>query len=296
MAEQLRIETDEVLVDVLPALGGSLAGFDLKRGSEVLPIFRRWTGESESPRSFASIPMLPWWARISGGGFHWHGEFWPVARNDPEDTHPLHGDGWRSPWEVTDRAPDRVGLRLRSTKVPPFDYQASLTYALSGSTLEVRLSIENRADFPVPYGLGLHPWFPRTPDVTLQAKATGTWLEQPPQLPTTVIPHPIPPAWNFAGGRHLPPDFIDNSFAGWDGRARIEWPDQGYAVLVEADPAIRLYHLYSLGADCPIFCFEPVTHVIDALNLPGTPEEAGLRVLEPGEKTSLWARFKAERL
>jgi aldose 1-epimerase len=296
MTEQLRIETDDVLVDVLPALGGSLAGFDLKRGGEVLPVFKRWSGESESPRTFALIPMLPWWARISGGGFHWGGEFWPIDRNDPEDAHPLHGDGWRSPWKVIAKTPDRIALRLRSTAVPPFDYEANLGYTVSGATLEVRLSVENRAGRPLPYGLGLHPWFPRTPDVTLQAQAGGTWLEQPPLLPAKAEPDPLPSDWNFGEPQHLPADFIDNSFSGWDGRGRIEWPDQDYAVAVEADPAIRLYHVYSLGAACPIFCFEQVTHVIDALNLPGSPAETGLRVLEPGEQTSMWVRFTAERL
>jgi aldose 1-epimerase len=296
MAEVLRIETPYVQADVLPALGGSLAGFDLKRGDEALPVFRRWTGESESPRTFSLIPMLPWWARISGGGFHWDGKFWPIERNDPEDTHPLHGDAWRSPWQVTHRTAARVALRLRSTAVPPFDYESRLEYALLGAALEVRLSIANCADFPLPYGLGLHPWFPRTADITLQASATGTWLEQPPFLPTKAEPDPIPPAWNFGRARRLPPDFIDNSFAGWDGHARIEWPDRGCAVSVEADPDIKMYHVYSLGADCPIFCFEQVSHIIDALNLPAAPEETGLRVLAPGEESGMWVRYTAERL
>ena len=57
-----------------------------------------------------------------------------------------------------------------------------------------------------------------------------------------------------------------------------------------------MYHVYSLDADCPIFCFEQVSHVIDALNLPGTPEETGLRVLAPGEETGMSVRYAAERL
>src|SRR5687767_12767910 len=230
MTEQLTIESDDAVIEVLPQLGGSLAGFDLKRGAERLPVFRRWSGETENPRTFSLIPMVPWFARISGGGFHWGGEFYPIARNDPEDTHPLHGDGWRSPWEVSERTVNRAVLGLRSRAIPPFDYEAKLEYALSGSTLEVRLGVRNCAERQVPYGLGLHPWFPRTPDVTLQYKATGTWLPQPPDLPTQVEPDPLPPAWDFSRARRLPRDFIDNSFAGWDGQARIEWPERSYAV------------------------------------------------------------------
>lgn len=293
MTQLLTIENDDAVVEVLPCLGGSLAAFDLKRGGDRLPIFRRWSGDSENPRTFASIPMVPWFARISGGGITWDGGFYPIERNDPEDTHPLHGDGWRSPWEVAETSAVRVSLQLRSRAIPPFDYLAKLVYALSDATLEVRLSIRNCAGRPVPFGMGLHPWFPRTPDVTLQARATGTWLPQPPDLPTEVQPDPLPPAWDFSTPRRLPAEFIDNSFAGWDGQARVEWPDQGYAVSVEAEPGIRLSHLYAPGPDIPIFCFEPITHLIDAFNLPGAPEEKGLRLLAPGEETGMWVRYKA---
>ena len=296
MTERLILENADARVEVLPRLGGSLAAFDLKRGGDRLPVFRRWSGESENPRTFSLIPLVPWFARISGGGIDWDGEFYPIDRNDPDDTHPLHGDGWRSPWQVPEQTPDRVSLRLRSRAIPPFNYEAKLDYALSGATLEVRLSIRNCAAMPVPYGMGLHPWFPRTPAVTLQARTTGTWLPQPPELPTKVEPDPLPPEWDFSKGRPLPAEFVDNSFSGWDGRARIDWPEQGYTVSIEAVPAIRLTHFYSLGKDCPIFCFEQITHLIDAFNLPGTPEEKGLRVLEPGRETAMWVRYKAESI
>lgn len=296
MAERLTIETDDAVVEVMPGLGGSLAAFDLKDGGKRHPVFRRWSGESESPRTFSLIPMLPWWARISGGGFTVDGRFYPIARNDPEDTHPLHGDGWRSPWQVVEHRGDQVTLGLRSRAVPPFDYEATLVYRLQGATLDVELSLVNRAERPLPYGMGLHPWFPRTPDVTLQAAATGTWLEQPPALPAKVATDPIPPAWDFSEPGALPPGFLDNSFAGWNGHARVEWPDAGYAVSVEADPAITIYHVYSLDADCPIFCFEQVTHVIDALNRSESPAETGLRMLGPGEATAMQVRYTAELL
>lgn len=296
MARIISIESADAVVDVMPELGGSLGGFDLKRGEERLPVLRRWSGESTSPRTFSCIPMVPWWARIGGGGFTFDGTFYPIANNDPEDTHPLHGDGWQSPWEVVEQGPQRVALRLRSRAIPPFDYESNLVYALDGPTLEARLSIRNCADRRLPYGFGLHPWFTRKPHMTLHAHATGTWLPQPPVLPTSATPDPLPAKWDFNQGRELPPDFIDNSFAGWDDHGRIEWPDQGYAVDIEADPAIRIYHVYSLGADCPIVCFEQVSTVIDALNLPGTPEETGLRILQPGEETGMWVRYTASRI
>jgi aldose 1-epimerase len=131
--------------------------------------------------------------------------------------------------------------------------------------------------------------------VRLQAKATGMWLEQPPAFPSKTEPAPIPPNWDFNKANALPDDFIDNGYAGWDGHARIEWKDRGIIVDVESDPSTRYYHVYSLDKDCPIFCFEPVTHPNNAYAKPGTPEQNGLRVLASGAETSMRARFRVSK-
>ena len=81
MTDKLSIETNEAIVDVLPRLGGSLAAFDLKTGATRTQILRRWTGEIEDPRYYASSPMVPWFNRISGGGFSFGGTFYPIAPN-----------------------------------------------------------------------------------------------------------------------------------------------------------------------------------------------------------------------
>jgi aldose 1-epimerase len=192
---------------------------------------------------------------------------------------------------VAEQKPNRIVLKLRSRAIPPFDYEATQVLILKGNTFDMELRLKHLGPFPFPYGLGQHPWFVRTPGVRLQAKATGMWLEQPPAFPPKTEPAVIPPKWNFNKPNALPDDFIDNGYAGWDGRGRIEWADRGVAVDVEADT--RYYHVYSLDKDCPIFCFEPVTHPNNAYGKPGTPEENGLRVLKPGEETSMRARFRA---
>jgi len=296
MSDRIAIETDEARVEVVPRIGGALAAFDVKRGKETMPILRRWTGESENPRALASSPMVPWFNRISGGGFTFGGKFYPIAPNDPLEPVPIHGDGWMTPWDIVETKPDKVVLRLRSRAIPPFDYEATQVIALSGATLHIELSVRHLGPTPLPYGLGLHPWFVRTPGVTLEAKATGMWLEQPPAFPTKTEPAPIPEKWSFNAPHHLPDNLIDNGYAGWDGRGRIVWSDRGVALDVEADSATRYYQVYSLGEDCPVFCFEPVTHPNNALCKPGTPEANGLRVLAPGAATSMSAHFAARAL
>jgi aldose 1-epimerase len=106
---------------------------------------------------------------------------------------------------------------------------------------------------------------------------------------------PIPEDWDFSAPRGLPESFLDAGFAGWDGRARIAWPNRGVAVEIEADSATRFYHVYAPNPAKPFFCFEPVTHPNNALGKPGGPAANGLRVLAPGESTSLRVRFTAKR-
>jgi aldose 1-epimerase len=54
---------------------------------------------------------------------------------------------------------------------------------------------------------------------------------------------------------------------------------------------LRIYILYSLGRDASFFCFEPVSHVVDAHNLTGGPEANGLAVLAPDEMAEIKCRF-----
>ena len=296
MTEQVTLETADAVVDVVPKLGGSLAAFDLKRGSDRIPILRPWDGKDENPRALASSPMTPWFNRISGGGINFGGRFYPISPLDPLDPFPLHGDGWSSPWEVTARDARSVTLRLRSRAIPPFDYEATQIIALNGAALDITLRLKHLGSFPLPYGLGHHPWFVRTADTRLHAPAKGYWAAQPPAFPPSLKTDPLPDAWNFSTPRTLPSGLIDNGFAGWNGRGRIEWPGRGVAVEVLADSGARFYQIYSPSIDAPFFCFEPVTHPNNAYAMPEPPAETGLRVLQPGEETTLRVTFTAARL
>src|SRR5689334_10320589 len=117
MTDRISMETDTAYVEVVPQIGGSVSAFDLKRNGERLPILRRWTGEAENPRGMGSSPMVPWFNRISGGGFNFGGTFYPIAPNDPLEPVPIHGDGWTAAWDVIERKPSCIVLKLRSRTI-----------------------------------------------------------------------------------------------------------------------------------------------------------------------------------
>jgi aldose 1-epimerase len=153
----------------------------------------------------------------------------------------------------------------------------------------VRLAVQNAGPDPLPFGLGLHPWFVRTPGVRLRAAARGIWQVSHDLLP--IAHEPVPPDLDFAQGRPLPDRSVDNSLTGWDGSAEIAWDDAGVRLAVSTTPALEYFQLYApAGRD--YFCFEPISHPANAFNLPMPHTGAGLTVLESGQTTAIGVTFR----
>jgi aldose 1-epimerase len=133
----------------------------------------------------------------------------------------------------------------------------------------------------MPAGLGIHPYFVRTPGVTLRARLDRVWLMDERQIPTG--PAALPAAWDFARAPRLAELTMDHCFGGWDGRAELHWPETGVTLEIEAEPLFGHLVIYvPPGRD--IFCVEPVSHVNDGFNLAERGvADTGVRILAPGE-------------
>ena len=68
-------------------------------------------------------------------------------------------------------------------------------------------------------------------------------------------------------------------------RAAIVQPEDGIMLSLEASPELGVFILYSPSADAGFFCFEPVSHPVDAHH------GEGLTVLEPGQSMSASMRL-----
>lgn len=284
----LELASPQLRLTVRPEIGAAVAQCEWLGEAGPVPVLRGWDGAGDDPNRHGCYPLVPWSNRISGGGIEADGRFWPLQPNWPGCPYPIHGDGWQRPWTVADQARDRVRLVLESREQPPFAYRAELTYWLASAGFGMALSVEQHGATPAPFGLGFHPWFPRTPATTLRARAATVWLETADHLPAGSAPVADRPEWDFARGRPLPAAWVNNGFAGWDGKAVIRWPERGLALEIAADPALASYILYSPSAAADFFCFEPVSHPVDAFHLPGRP---GLRTLAAGERWSVACRF-----
>jgi aldose 1-epimerase len=293
ITETLRLEAGPLSAEIVPSLGGGLARFDLASARGAVEIFRaRRDGAEFDPNALGLYVLAPWSNRISGGGFSFGGAFHPLIANVVGEALPIHGDAWQAPWRIEGREKRRVRMSHVARGLGPFSYRAQLDYQLFDDRLAVRLEIANQASAAVPYGAGFHPWLPRTAGTRLRAPARSVWLEDERHLPTESVASAARPDWDFTHPRALPAGRINNAFRGWDGRATVWWDDRDVALDILASSPIDTYIVYSPGAEASFFCFEPVTHAVDAHNLAPGPEVHGLRVLAPGASLVAQCEFK----
>lgn len=275
--ERLLLRNDRLLAEVVPQVGGGLARLDWLDGDRAQPLLRALppdVNEMPLPGQLACFPLLPWSNRMSPSGFSFEGRRHVPAPNRAGEPCPIHGDGWQQPWRVAAHVDTSLTLSLDRCDAAPFAYTAELHYTLADDALVVELSVRNAGSSALPFGLGLHPWMPDPQGARLEAGANSVWMAGPDKLP--VLRQDIPAHWRFDKAAPLPQDGVDNVFEGWHGAARINWPQRGLALEVQADMD---YFILYVPPGRDFFCFEPVDHPINAHNLPGHP---GLTALAPG--------------
>ena len=149
-------------VEVIPERGGLVTQWHIHDVQILYFDAERFRDPSKSVRG--GIPVL-----------------FPICGNLPDDTYSLDGQSYQlkqhgfardMPWTVSDRgvvdkAEANAGAMLQLTlesnettlKSYPFDFQLQFTYRVRGNQLIVEQRFTNRSDRPMPYSIGLHPYF-----------------------------------------------------------------------------------------------------------------------------------------
>lgn len=281
---------------LVPSLGGGVAAWQL--GQQRLNLWRPWAGAADC-YTLACMPLVPWSNRVSAGGFQLDGVNYPLKPNRAGEPYPIHGDGWLQAWQLKQISDSTVEMTLESGAYEgsPYHYRALQRFELFAGGMQQTLSVTHTGQQPLPYGIGIHPWFERTPNTRLSAPAQGVWLSTADCLPThhtTEFPAGWNPSHNMRLGGSLNVPLIDNAFTGWPGHAHIEWPEWNLELDLQmkdyplAEPQNGCFLLYR-PPDKAIFCFEPVSHPVDAFHLPGRP---GLQVLHTGESLLMQAQWR----
>jgi len=281
---------------VHPGAGASIGCYDLIDGQQSLPLFRASPDPGRSGVfALGCNVLVPWSNRISGGGFTAGGMFHALPANLAGEPFPIHGNGFQAEWTVMHAGSSHIQLTLDSEGPGPYRYSAALTYRLTDGALAMTLGVRNCASVTLPYGVGFHLWFPRTSGTTIQAVVNGVWLEDERHLPLRHEPIAKHSDWNFGIIHPLPRSWINNAFTGWDGNARIAWPDGGVILDARASKVLGTPLIYSPSAAASCFCLETVSHPVDVHNK-RNDAAAGLIDLSPEQQLSAGCVFRPTRI
>jgi aldose 1-epimerase len=288
---------------LVPGLGFACIGFRVSTSSG------EWQVLAEPPddttlRQQATrygIPILfPWPNRIKDGLFTFGGQEYQLPR-PPGQQHASHGYARLWPWTVDstgsddDRAFCRASVTLgqHDGDAWPFPTHLIVEYGLVGNTLALRAEATNIGSQMMPMGFGLHPWFPLPlgPDgdrdaCEIQVPASAFWELD--DLITTGQRKPIAEAfdaqtWRPLAGVHLDDVYTDLTLIdGWFS-AEVRDPANGRRIAVRSDSAFR-EHVVFAPPNRSTLCLEPYTCPTDAFNLQSRGIDAGVVVLDPGER------------
>lgn len=276
-----RLESDLLTVEI-NTMGGAIVSGRMRDGRPFL------SGATENPggrvaHGAACFPLVPLCNRVEGNEFAFGGKSY---RLEPNSSGPLylHGDGWLADWRLVRSKKHEAVLRLdkEATDGSPWAYRAEQGFEVRGPSLGLVLSVANLGREPMPFGLGFHPYFPRTPQTTLLAPARGWWTERDGGLPGELRPVAAGEG-DFSMPRPLPESRLERSFEGWTGAARIVWPETRLGVEIQADKQLDRCLIFAPGPSRDFFCVEPMSHSPNALSKVDDDLQ-GMRVLGPGER------------
>ncbi len=278
MTDLVDLDVGDHALAFAPEIGGGIASWTY-RGVPILRPIQPGALAQRDPRALGCYPLVPFSGRVAGRLFTWRG----VSHELPAllGGHAIHGAGWQEPWRVADLDGRSLSLVLDHIPGPlwPFAFRAEQYFVLSPEGLTVELEITNTDMQPTPAAFGLHPYFPRSPGVTLQFAAERVWLNPPgAEIPDRL--EPVPAAWDHSTPRP-PVEGIDNCFAGWTRPVSIVWPENGLRLAIAADPVLAHLVVYiPPGRD--FFAVEPVANMNDGLNRLDRVPGHGFTVLQPG--------------
>lgn len=283
--EVVELTGDRLTIAVAPAAGGSLVSARYRRGDEDVLLTRtlRVPLAEATASHLTSFPMAPFANRIDAGRFAFGGRDIALPINRPAQGVAIHGVARNRAWRVVRREPGAVELAIDFAEADyAFAFEARQRFEVKGDAFTNTLVATNTGGAPMPFGIGMHPYFRRTSETVVRFRARGYFpvdearnLPLPPTAAADAsVAEQVLAARDCVG--------LDRHYFGWAGAARVEWPDLGLAMAVEGDAVLANAHLYFSPEEASV-CVEPVSHVPDVHNHREWSGYGDYRVLMPGE-------------
>ena len=271
-----------------PSCGGAIAAFEWRGKSILRPM------QGDMVLNAACFPLAPFSNRIAHGAFNAHGREIRLKPNFPGTDHPhaLHGYGWLSAWTATDIAASHATLDHRYEPGDwPWPYHATQQFDLGEDGLSMTLRLCNLGHDPMPAGLGIHPYFPRTRATRFLGLHRGEWKTGSDGLPISLDLHDVAQDW--WNGQPVESRIVDTVYTGRQGPLIVDIPEKGFTITIAPTEQLSNTAVFvPKGED--FFCVEPVSHFTDAIN--SEDADSGMIWLDPGESMSVGVNFSVREL
>jgi len=133
----------------------------------------------------------------------------------------------------------------------------------------------------MPAGMGLHPYFVRTPLAAITAKTEKMRVNDSENMPLRL--QSVQESEYLSQGLIVNQKALDNIFSGWNREVLISWPEWKAALKISAEAPLDFMVIFT-PQDEDYFCVEPVSHVTDAFNLLDRGDSGtGAKILLPDE-------------
>jgi aldose 1-epimerase len=177
----------------------------------------------------------------------------------------------------------------------PFAHQFFVTYTLTPGRLRIEFSIQNPGNAPVPFGLGIHPYFTRL------GGDAGTRIEVPADTRMVATEELLPTGelkaaeggYDLRAGRALSELSLDDVFLrAPDKKAVITYEGEAFRTELDAGPSFTHFVVFTPPGK-PYFCVEHQTCSTDAFNLSakGFVKEAHLLEVPAGGVFEDWVEY-----
>ncbi|AXL53740.1 hypothetical protein DSC91_007318 [Paraburkholderia caffeinilytica] len=287
---RVRLASESLEAELVPGWGGRLARLrSIVEGYDLVAPLEQWTAEPFGWPRRGAYPLIPYSNRIAHARLAVLDQMYALPPHPPSVPHTLHGVCQTLPWQCVAQTQRHATLCVDYVGAEwPWPIHAEQTFELEGSELTLRLAVENRADTPMPAGLGWHPYFCVKGDCVVSFEAGQKWAIGTDYLPDGVRTRSDRPVVVRSD------DWSTNEYAGYFS----EW--SGRAVLSVAGGSLEM-HVSELLSHLVVFapaganfvCIEPVSHVANAFNLAhGGVQGTGCRMLEPGESMQAMIRLR----
>lgn len=308
--ELLSLHSGDLVLDLAPGVGGSVAAFYSAASSHRTRI--DWLRPASTaalaahdPLGMASFVLLPWCNRLRDGRarvYGSHGREIRLAPNFQDSPHSIHGVAWQQAWQLSQSSADAAVLAFSYQPESedeaqavgwPWAFSAWQSFKLDPHGLACQITLRNDSDEAMPFGMGHHPYFPHLAGTRLQcdfSEEGQMWESDAHCLPTGLATPGF--LQDLREGMELARLDLDNNFTGWQRRFRVSWPDPGRQLTLTAASPLDFFVLYCPEGQ-PFFCAEPVSNCTDWLNLKGRmpADSLGGGELAPGASCSTTFRM-----